>query len=81
MSNVNVQELERERRIEREKAEGGPDPRIVEMEALGAQVAPRGTCVAESGGWCFTIRHLEGRRSWMRGRENCFDLTTRWFRK
>lgn len=38
-----TQESEREQRIEKEKAEGGPDPRIVEMEALGAQVAPRGT--------------------------------------
>lgn len=36
------QELERERRIEKEKAEGGPDPRVIEMDALGAQVAPRG---------------------------------------
>lgn len=39
---MRTQELEREKRIEKEKAEGGPDPRIVEMEALGAQVAPRG---------------------------------------
>lgn len=49
MANVNMQEREREMRIEREKAEGGPDPRVVEMEALGAQIAPRGTCVAECG--------------------------------
>lgn len=40
---VIIQELEREERIEKEKREGGPDPRILEMEALGAQVTPRGT--------------------------------------
>lgn len=40
---VIIQELEREERIEKEKREGGPDPRILEMEILGAQVAPRGT--------------------------------------
>lgn len=34
--------MEREERIEKEKAEGGPDPRLVEMNVLGAQVAPLG---------------------------------------
>lgn len=36
------QELEREERIAKEKAEGGPDPRVVEMGVLQTQVAPRG---------------------------------------
>lgn len=48
-ANVNMQELEREIRIEKEKAEGGPDPRVAEMEALSAQISPKGTCVAEFG--------------------------------
>eukprot|EP00752_Nemacystus_decipiens_P006777 g6086.t1 len=40
-------ELEREERIAKEKAEGGPDPRIIEMEVLQTQVAPRGCRVSE----------------------------------
>lgn len=40
---VNEQEVEREERIDREKREAGDDPRITEMEAIGAQIAPRGT--------------------------------------
>lgn len=36
------QEAEKEQRIAKEKEEGGPDPRIVEMDVLKTQVAPRG---------------------------------------
>ena len=37
-----AQELERAKRIEKEKEEGGPDPRVIEMENLRAQIAPGG---------------------------------------
>ncbi|CAM9447874.1 unnamed protein product [Ectocarpus fasciculatus] len=40
-------EVEREQRIAKEKEEGGPDPRIVEMDVLKTQVAPRGFRVSE----------------------------------
>ncbi|CBJ29778.1 conserved unknown protein [Ectocarpus siliculosus] len=40
-------EAEREQRIAKEKEEGGPDPRIVEMDVLKTQVAPRGFRVSE----------------------------------